>query len=177
MCIRDSAAGGGSSVGGKPPAAPSHPPPVTSSHARRHSVGSVGTDADSDAAYDPDGFQNDQNGFQNDGFSSGYDSDGRGGASRLLPSTTSLRVISTANASGKSSSWFYCSKDGRFLVKTCTTKEKDVLMNILREYSAHAEANRGVSLLPQYYGLYSICLLYTSPSPRDATLSRMPSSA
>ena len=25
--------------------------------------------------------------------------------------------------------------------------------------------------------LYSVCLLYTSPSPRDATLSRMPSSA
>ena len=24
---------------------------------------------------------------------------------------------------------------------------------------------------------YHICLLYTSPSPRDATLSRMPSSA
>ena len=24
---------------------------------------------------------------------------------------------------------------------------------------------------------YEICLLYTSPSPRDATLSRMPSSA
>ena len=28
------------------------------------------------------------------------------------------------------------------------------------------------------YGIHSaICLLYTSPSPRDATLSRMPSSA
>ena len=26
-------------------------------------------------------------------------------------------------------------------------------------------------------GLYITCLLYTSPSPRDATLSRMPSSA
>ena len=26
-------------------------------------------------------------------------------------------------------------------------------------------------------GIISICLLYTSPSPRDATLSRMPSSA
>ena len=25
--------------------------------------------------------------------------------------------------------------------------------------------------------LYAVCLLYTSPSPRDATLSRMPSSA
>ena len=29
----------------------------------------------------------------------------------------------------------------------------------------------------QEYGLYIPCLLYTSPSPRDATLSRMPSSA
>ena len=27
------------------------------------------------------------------------------------------------------------------------------------------------------YDLYRDCLLYTSPSPRDATLSRMPSSA
>ena len=26
-------------------------------------------------------------------------------------------------------------------------------------------------------GVFSFCLLYTSPSPRDATLSRMPSSA
>ena len=28
-----------------------------------------------------------------------------------------------------------------------------------------------------YNGWYEVCLLYTSPSPRDATLSRMPSSA
>ena len=31
--------------------------------------------------------------------------------------------------------------------------------------------------LPLRPGQYTICLLYTSPSPRDATLSRMPSSA
>ena len=30
---------------------------------------------------------------------------------------------------------------------------------------------------PELLHLYLICLLYTSPSPRDATLSRMPSSA
>ena len=33
---------------------------------------------------------------------------------------------------------------------------------------------------PEYWGLSAMCtdcLLYTSPSPRDATLSRMPSSA
>ena len=30
---------------------------------------------------------------------------------------------------------------------------------------------------PKGYGINSICLLYTSPSPRDRTRSRMPSSA
>ena len=30
---------------------------------------------------------------------------------------------------------------------------------------------------PKKKGRYQACLLYTSPSPRDATLSRMPSSA
>ena len=37
----------------------------------------------------------------------------------------------------------------------------------------------GISLKPydRRGNLYKICLLYTSPSPRDATLSRMPSSA
>ena len=34
-----------------------------------------------------------------------------------------------------------------------------------------------VALLVLVSGLYVHCLLYTSPSPRDATLSRMPSSA
>ena len=34
------------------------------------------------------------------------------------------------------------------------------------------------SLTPQHWiMLHMVCLLYTSPSPRDATLSRMPSSA
>ena len=36
-------------------------------------------------------------------------------------------------------------------------------------YSEVAEAGGGIR--------YTVCLLYTSPSPRDATLSRMPSSA
>ena len=33
------------------------------------------------------------------------------------------------------------------------------------------------NLLPRLNALENVCLLYTSPSPRDATLSRMPSSA
>ena len=35
----------------------------------------------------------------------------------------------------------------------------------------------GSQIKPHITKRFSICLLYTSPSPRDATLSRMPSSA
>ncbi|EEH51298.1 uncharacterized protein MICPUCDRAFT_23618, partial [Micromonas pusilla CCMP1545] len=77
-------------------------------------------------------------------------------SNRLLPSTTSLRVISTNDASGKSSSWFFCSKDSRFLVKTCTPAEMNVLLKILPRYTKHASEHRASSLLPQYYGLYTI---------------------
>ena len=35
----------------------------------------------------------------------------------------------------------------------------------------------GADLLPMVKPQFEVCLLYTSPSPRDATLSRMPSSA
>ena len=41
--------------------------------------------------------------------------------------------------------------------------------------SSEAEAYRAIK--PVFSTLYADCLLYTSPSPRDATLSRMPSSA
>ena len=37
--------------------------------------------------------------------------------------------------------------------------------------------NRYLSMEPDFITLVNDCLLYTSPSPRDATLSRMPSSA
>ena len=38
-------------------------------------------------------------------------------------------------------------------------------------------SDAGMFLVGTVVGLYTLCLLYTSPSPRDATLSRMPSSA
>ena len=43
--------------------------------------------------------------------------------------------------------------------------------------SAFREAKDGPEFLEKLSKLLGTCLLYTSPSPRDATLSRMPSSA
>ena len=40
-----------------------------------------------------------------------------------------------------------------------------------------SESPTGTRGFPDTYGLLKICLLYTSPSPRDLSTSRMPSSA
>ena len=37
------------------------------------------------------------------------------------------------------------------------------------------DISNGIALTDVFSSLYLVCLLYTSPSPRDATLSRMPS--
>ena len=47
----------------------------------------------------------------------------------------------------------------------------------LHALTIHYDLNRDDALKSCDTVLYSGCLLYTSPSPRDATLSRMPSSA
>ena len=63
---------------------------------------------------------------------------------------------------------------------------KDVQLSVTRESQSLDAAGLqlttrsddvGRNLTLQRQALESICLLYTSPSPRDATLSRMPSSA
>ena len=56
----------------------------------------------------------------------------------------------------------------------------DVMMNTMVKLGKDKKVNIGAH--PSYpdkenFGRNEICLLYTSPSPRDATLSRMPSSA
>ena len=45
------------------------------------------------------------------------------------------------------------------------------------DYPSHEELRNYFQSYAKHFDLYKFCLLYTSPSPRDATLSRMPSSA
>ena len=71
-------------------------------------------------------------------------------------------------------------------VTTYECKEIDDLKrqenyHALKFYSKPADMDYGSTLIGEFFGIVStgstVCLLYTSPSPRDATLSRMPSSA
>ena len=52
-----------------------------------------------------------------------------------------------------------------------------VEVNDLKAFSGFTKCLVGTAINEQENGLAVVCLLYTSPSPRDATLSRMPSSA
>ena len=47
-------------------------------------------------------------------------------------------------------------------------------INGVSDYAASADQ---VTSVTQFSDVYPTCLLYTSPSPRDRSLSRMPSSA
>ena len=70
-------------------------------------------------------------------------------------------------------------KYGAVSYETCLSMVKNLSKisksNISISITGVAGPNGGTKEKP--VGLVYICLLYTSPSPRDATLSRMPSSA
>jgi len=74
----------------------------------------------------------------------------------LSTSKTTLRVISQGLASGKSRSWFFCSEDGTLLIKTCDAREKRELLKMLPRYTRYVKENSTTSLLPQFYGLYTL---------------------
>ena len=57
-----------------------------------------------------------------------------------------------------------------------TNLEQTILRNLLTDESYMRKVLPFIK--PDYFeGIYRICLLYTSPSPRDLSTSRMPSSA
>lgn len=60
------------------------------------------------------------------------------------------------DSSGKSGAKFLKSSDGKFIVKTITREEVELMHNILPDYHKYLVERHGDTLLPQYLGMYRL---------------------
>ncbi|ODQ63131.1 SAICAR synthase-like protein [Nadsonia fulvescens var. elongata DSM 6958] len=74
-----------------------------------------------------------------------------------LMSLTSKYIVSELGSPGKSGSFFYFSRDFRFIIKTIHHAEHRMLRSILKEYYNHVKSNPD-TLISQFYGLHRVKL-------------------
>ncbi|KAF9457591.1 hypothetical protein BDZ94DRAFT_1175187 [Collybia nuda] len=74
-----------------------------------------------------------------------------------LLSLTSKYILSELGSPGKSGSFFYFSRDYRFIIKTIHHSEHAFLLRILRQYYDHVKSNPH-TLLSRFYGLHRVKL-------------------
>lgn len=72
-----------------------------------------------------------------------------------LVSLTSKYILSELNSPGKSGSFFYYSRDYRFIIKTIHYSEHRHLRKILKLYYEHVKHNPN-TMLSQFYGLHRV---------------------
>lgn len=72
-----------------------------------------------------------------------------------LMSLTAKYIVSEMGSPGKSGSYFYYSRDFRFIIKTIRHSEHKLLRRILRQYYSHVKANPD-TLISQIYGLHRV---------------------
>lgn len=72
-----------------------------------------------------------------------------------LMSLTGKYILSELGSPGKSGSFFYFSRDYRFIIKTIHHAEHKFLRKILKEYYNHVNENPN-TLLSQFYGLHRV---------------------
>jgi hypothetical protein len=70
----------------------------------------------------------------------------------VLGSLSSLAELTTE---GKGGAFFYYTADGRFMIKTVSSKEKRLLKQMLKEYFYHLKNNKD-SLILRFYGLHGL---------------------
>lgn len=76
-----------------------------------------------------------------------------------LMSLTSKYILSELGSPGKSGSFFYFSRDYKYIIKTIHHAEHKLLRRILRDYHAHVKANPN-TLISQFYGLHRVKIAY-----------------
>lgn len=74
-----------------------------------------------------------------------------------LLSLTVKYILSELGSPGKSGSFFYFSRDYRFIIKTIRHSEHKFLLSILKKYYAHVKSNPH-TLLSRFYGLHRVKL-------------------
>lgn len=76
-----------------------------------------------------------------------------------LMSLTSKYILSELGSPGKSGSFFYFSRDYKYIIKTIHHAEHKLLRKILREYYTHVRDNPN-TLISQFYGLHRVKIPY-----------------
>ena len=76
-----------------------------------------------------------------------------------LMSLTSKYILSELGSPGKSGSFFYFSRDYKYIIKTIHHAEHKLLRKVLREYYAHIERYPN-TLISQFYGLHRVKIPY-----------------
>lgn len=74
-------------------------------------------------------------------------------------SLTSKYILSELGSPGKSGSFFYFSRDYKYIIKTIHHAEHKLLRKVLREYYDHIENNPN-TLISQFYGLHRVKMAY-----------------
>ncbi|KAG7448873.1 SAICAR synthase-like protein [Guyanagaster necrorhizus] len=74
-----------------------------------------------------------------------------------LLSLTSKYILSELGSPGKSGSFFYFSRDYRFIIKTIRHSEHKFLLRVLKQYYNHVKENPH-TLLSRFYGLHRVKL-------------------
>lgn len=74
-----------------------------------------------------------------------------------LVSLTAKYILSELGSPGKSGSFFYFSRDYRFIIKTIHRSEHKFLRKILRQYHDHVKSNPH-TLISRFYGLHRVKL-------------------
>ena len=76
-----------------------------------------------------------------------------------LMSLTSKYILSELGSPGKSGSFFYFSRDYKYIIKTIHHSEHKLLRKILKDYYKHVVANPN-TLVSQFYGLHRVKIPY-----------------
>jgi 1-phosphatidylinositol-4-phosphate 5-kinase len=76
-----------------------------------------------------------------------------------LMSLTSQYILSELGSPGKSGSFFYYSRDYKYIIKTIHHSEHKFLRKILEDYFNHVQQNPN-TLLSQFYGLHRVKIPY-----------------